>query len=64
MSAKAGFVPRLCHHDTRGAPSIFPAQKQEQSRISPSDTVVVLTGPAQTGRRQIHAFMKVVLIDR
>jgi hypothetical protein len=43
MGANAGFVPRFCHHDTRGAPSIFPAQKQEQSRISPSDTVVVLS---------------------
>src|ERR1700674_4532916 len=27
MGAKAGFVPRFCHHDTRGPPSIFPAQK-------------------------------------
>ena len=44
MGAKAGFVPRFCHHDTRGPPSIFLAQKQEQSRISPSDTVVVLSG--------------------
>jgi hypothetical protein len=24
---KAGFVPRFCHHDTRGPPSIFLAQK-------------------------------------
>src|SRR4249919_1020590 len=23
MGAKAGFVPRFCHHDTRGPPSIF-----------------------------------------
>jgi hypothetical protein len=41
MGAKAGFVPRFCHHDRESA-SISPAQ-QEQSRISPSDTVVVLT---------------------
>src|SRR6202163_1680935 len=27
MGAKAGFVPSFCHHDTRGPPSIFPAQK-------------------------------------
>ena len=27
MGAKAGFVPRFCHHDTRGPPSIFLAQK-------------------------------------
>jgi hypothetical protein len=27
MGAKAGFMPRFCHHDTRGPPSIFLAQK-------------------------------------
>jgi hypothetical protein len=27
MGAKAGFVPRFWHHDTRGPPSIFLAQK-------------------------------------
>jgi len=27
MGAKAGFVPRFCHHDTWGPPSIFLAQK-------------------------------------
>src|SRR6516225_9041790 len=27
MGSEAGFVPRFCHHDTRGAPSISLAQK-------------------------------------
>src|SRR6516225_1864584 len=40
MGAKAVFVPRFCHHDTQGPPSIFLAQKTdaaltEQGMCSP-----------------------------
>jgi hypothetical protein len=53
MGAKAGFVPRFCHHDTRGRHQFSWHKKQEHSRIFPSDTVVVLTGTLEDGLSRI-----------
>jgi hypothetical protein len=52
MGAKAVFVPRFCHHDTQGSPSIFLAQKTRTLADFPI---------RHRGRAYIHAPYRILL---
>ena len=66
MGAEAGFVPRFCHHDTRGAPSISLAQKTRtiadfpiRHRGAAYTHAICRLGPKVTDRGPLRFFSNV-----